>query len=103
MNDIELIRGDTLILDLSITDMDGEAYELQPDDECLFTVKKNVYKKDPVIQKRITGSSFQIEPKDTESLSFGSYVYDVQLTLVSGEVHTIIPPSAFKVLEEVTW
>lgn len=43
-----------------------------------------------------------ILPEDTESLRFGKYVYDVQLTF-NGAVKTIIKPSTFTIGEEVTY
>ena len=46
---------------------------------------------------------FVIEPEDTSGLDFGNYVYDVELTLADGTVNTIIPPSTFKVMGEVTY
>ena len=40
MNDIELTRGDTLHLEIEITNQDGEKYELKIGDKLEFTIKK---------------------------------------------------------------
>lgn len=40
---------------------------------------------------------------DTNTLDFGKYKYDVQLTTESEEVYTIIEPSIFEILPEVTY
>ena len=51
----------------------------------------------------MTGSNqFHIEPEDTKFLSFGKYLYDVELTTASGDVYTVIVPTTFEVLKEVT-
>ena len=39
-NNINMIRGDTVRLDIEITDADGNPYKLKDGDELLFTVKK---------------------------------------------------------------
>lgn len=41
MNDISLTRGDTLHLQITLTDQEGEVYTLQDGDAIVFTVKKN--------------------------------------------------------------
>lgn len=100
-NSIDMIRGDTVMLDITVTKAGGAEYELTDDDELLFTVKKDTHTSEALIQKQ--GAHIVIEPADTESLEYGSYVYDVQLTTHDGIVDTIIPPTRFKILEEVTW
>lgn len=42
-----------------------------------------------------------LEPEDTKTLAFGKYVYDVQLTKVTGEVDTFITKGIIKITEEV--
>lgn len=42
-----------------------------------------------------------IEPEDTKSLAFGKYVYDIELTKVTGEVDTFITKATLKLTEEV--
>lgn len=42
-----------------------------------------------------------LDPADTKNLSFGKYVYDVQLTKSTGEVDTFITKGMLKLTEEV--
>lgn len=98
---ISLTRGDSAEFDIEVYDSDGNLYELADGDKLEFTVKDNIHMKTPVIYK--TGSQIRLVPKDTKSLSYKKYVYDVQLTLNDGTVDTIIPPSSFNVLSEVTF
>lgn len=100
-NTIQITRGDTGIFTLALTSA-GQPYDYS-NDEVLFTVKRNTRTTEIVFQKQILyGENVTIEPQDTASLSYGNYVYDVQVT--SGAVvDTVIPPSTFSVLQEVTF
>lgn len=98
---IRLTRGDSAEFGITVYDAAGNLYELQEGDKVEFTVKENVYSKTALIQK--TGTQIQIKPEDTASLSYQKYVYDVQVTLADGTVDTIISPSEFEVLSEVTF
>ena len=102
-NNINMIRGDTIRLDIEITTADGNPYILKDGDKLLFTVKKNVFDKDIIIQKKITSGTIVIDHQDTADLEYRSYVYDVQLTLANGDVCTVIPPSELFVGYEVTF
>ena len=102
-NYIQLTRGDTARLTVTITNDNGEAYEIQNGDKLTLTLKKTVKDAEPVMTKTITGTDiFHIEPSDTSGLSFAKYKYDVELTTFDGDVYTVIPPSTFEILEEVT-
>lgn len=100
-NIIRLIRGDSAEFDIEILDLDGEPYELQDGDVVEFSVKENIYAKSPLIYK--TGTEISISPADTARLPYQRYVYDVQLTFADGSVDTIIPPTKFEILGEVTF
>lgn len=102
---IRLTRGDTARLTVSVqNDSSGEAYTLEDGDTLTLTVKKSTKEATALIQKTLTGeTSFYLTPEDTNGLSYGSYKYDVQLTLANGEVYTIIEPTGFEILQEVTW
>lgn len=103
MNEIKFIRGDTQVFSLNITDGDGLPYELQPTDKLVLTVKRSIYNTDTVLQKTIDASMLiKFEHEDTKSISFGEYVYDVQLT--QGDiVTTVIPPTPFILEGEVNY
>lgn len=101
---IELTRGDTARLTVSITnDTAGELYEIAPEDTLILSVKKNITDDEPCLQKTVTGgNAIHIEPEDTAKLAFGKYTYDVQLVTASKDVYTVIVPTTFEILKEVT-
>ena len=102
---VSLTRGDTARLNAFPTIGEGEEkqpYIVQENDVLTFTVKKNYGDVEPLIEKKITGSTtFHFEPKDTKDLAFGKYKYDVQLTLPNGENYTFIDRKDFNITEEV--
>lgn len=103
-NDIKLTRGDTAYLNISISDsISDEGYTIQPTDTLRLTVKRNIKDTDFAFQKVITGTdTFHIEPTDTNSLDWGKHIYDVELTTENGDIFTVIEPSKFEILQEVT-
>ena len=101
-NTIKLTRGDTAYLHIPLSTTEG-TYEMGPEDTLTFSIKKTTRDTDYILQKVITGSDvFHIEPTDTSALTFGKYTYDVQLNTKDNDVFTVIPPSTFEVLAEVT-
>lgn len=102
-NTVSLTKGDTAYLKVDIkNDVSGEAYTVQEGDTLTMTVKKD-YDSSPAFQKKIHGDvEFHIKPEDTGGLETGKYKYDVQLDTANGDVFTVIPPSTFEILEEVT-
>ena len=103
-NVIRLTRGDTAKLTVPIeNDLDNSSYVMDEQDTLTFTIKKSVKDNENLVQKIVTGSNnFHIKPEDTDSLPFGKYVYDVQLTTAGGDVYTVIEPTSFEILSEVT-
>lgn len=103
-NVIRLTRGDTAKLTVPIeNDLDNSSYVMDELDTLTFTIKKSVKDNENLVQKVVTGSNnFHIKPEDTDSLPFGKYVYDVQLTTAGGDVYTVIEPTSFEILSEVT-
>ena len=101
-NTIRLTRGDTAYLHIPLATTEG-TYEMDPDDTLTLSVKKSTRDTDYIFQKVITGIDvFHIEPSDTADSSFGKYTYDVQLRSRNGDIFTVIPPSTFEILAEVT-
>lgn len=100
-NQIRLTRGDTGIFNVHVTDTAGEPYELQEGDEIRFTVRKTPTSGDIFIQK--SGPEIILNPEDTARMQFGKYSYDVELTREDGTVDTVIPPTSFELLQEVTY
>ena len=102
---IQITRGDSDGLDLIITDSKTDTlYEIKEDDEITMTVRKNPCRSDPILfQKHVTGTNkIYIKPEDTSDLCYGTYVYDVQLVNSEKDVYTVVTPSPFRVLPEVT-
>ena len=100
-NVITLTRGDTCAFDVEIKTDSGATYIPQEGDVVTFTVKKDTKTSDIIIQK--TGSTVVLNPADTHSLKYGSYLYDVTLTTSSQAVYTIITPTEFIIAEEVNF
>ena len=101
---IELTRGDTARLVVTITnELTDAPYEMQPEDELVFSVKKSTKDAEPLIRKSVRGAkAFHIKPEDTQALEFGKYKYDVQLTTVDGDVYTVLGTATIQILDEVT-
>lgn len=101
---IQLTREDTAHFNLTIRNNVSQTdYEIQPDDTLTMSIKKSVRDVDPVVRLNIKGSSvFHIRPSDTSNLAFGKYLYDVQITTGDGDVYTVIGPTTFELMKEVT-
>lgn len=102
---IKLTRGDTAKISVGIlSDNSDSEYAIKDTDKLTFTVKKKTKDKDYLLQKTAIGSTLiHIKPEDTNSMAFGKYVYDIQLDTSEGDVYTIIGPTTFELLTEVTW
>ena len=98
---IIMTRGDTATIDLSIKDDNKEEYELEDGDVVVFSVKKNLSDEKYLMKKTFDEKQIVIESDDTKDLSFGEYLYDVELTFSDGKVATIITPSTLKLEGEV--
>lgn len=102
-NNIAMIRGDSGIFKIDVTDVAGNAVALDDNDVLTFTLRRAIRSPTIVLQKTITDGMLTIHPADTEKMEFGMYVYDVELKRINGFVDTIIPPHEFLLLEEVTY
>lgn len=100
---ITLTRGDTLYAYISITDQEGNPYTPTQGDSIRFAAKSKYIDNEVLILKDIpieTGV-LKLEPEDTSSMSFGKYVYDIQLTRANGDVSTFIEKAQLVLTEEV--
>ena len=101
---LEMTRGDTESITVSC-----EGHPFEEGDIVEMTVRKRASSEDRAFYKRIDmfnedgSATIPINPEDTADLSFGSYMYDIQLTFADGTVATIIKPNSFVLLEEVTY
>lgn len=99
LNKITIIEGDSGHFELKVND-----YELREGDTVYFSVKGD--DSEYLFQKRISEfedglCAIKIEPQDTKG-KVGAYLYDVQITLASGYVDTVIPPTKFTVKAGIT-
>ena len=104
-NTIHLTRGDTARFSIGriVNTVTNTNYTPTPEDTVTMTIKKTVLQADPCVQIIVPGGEvLHIKPEDTKAMAFGNYVYDVQLTTADGDVYTIIPPTTFELLKEVT-
>ncbi|HWS31055.1 MAG TPA: hypothetical protein VN512_13195 [Clostridia bacterium] len=90
-NRMRLTRGDTARFSVTVLNPDGTEYTPQEDDVITFTVKKHSAAVTAAITKM--GQSIVLEPADTSTLDVGEYVWDIDITLANGDVHTIITES----------
>lgn len=107
---ITLTRGDTLKVLINLF-KDEQPYTPVAGDRIRFALKHNVmnskqteYKDvEPLILKQIPIDTriLELEPEDTKSLGFGTYVYDIQITFADGTVDTFITEALFKLTPEV--
>lgn len=102
--EINMVRGDTSDQEIDIeSDIDIEF------DEMYFTVKKRYSDIQYKFQKRLSDGSiqmldgkyyFRIEPEDTNRLSFGDYVCDIEIVKKGSIIRTF--NGVLKLSEEVT-
>ena len=100
---ITLTRGDTFTALITITDSEGNQYVPVKGDRIRFAMKTDYEDGAPLLIKEIPVDTMilVIEPEDPKSLAFGKYVYDIELTKVTGEVDTFITKATLKLTEEV--
>lgn len=107
---IELIRGDTLPLKFQRKLVDNSVVTEKPD-KMFFTVKTDYFNEEYLFQKRLDESIvyneqdnyyyLTIEPEDTDNLSYGKYVFDIEI-IKDGDVKTILK-GKLKITQEVTF
>lgn len=102
-NNISMIRGDSAAFSIGVSDTAGNDVALTDGDVLTFTLRRTPRSPTIVLQKTITDGTLTINPSDTEGLTFGAYIYDIELKRADGYVDTIIPPHEFLLLEEVTY
>lgn len=91
-NEIQLTRGDTARLSVSIQNEETKAwYEMDPEDELQFIINGNCKSSEPLLQKSVFGANeIKLHPEDTQNLPRGKYCYDVKLNMKTGDVYTVI-------------
>lgn len=108
-NEITLIRGDTLLLQVHIKEGDTD-YVPQNGDVIRFALKRAAMKSDksdfldekPLVVTTIPNDTLllRLNPQDTKKLPFGKYHYDIEITMSDGFVDTFLD-GAFYLTAEV--
>lgn len=104
---MSMVKGDTASFNVAV-EIDGVDTPLVAGDTVYFTVKKSTTATTKILQKTITSFTngeavITLAAADTSTLQVGSYVYDIQINFVSGDVKTIVEPSEFELTGEVTY
>lgn len=108
--DIEFVRGDTCPIEFTIVDGDNNPLVDLENANIYFTVKNNYNEDNYIFQKTYAGGtiiktdnkySLTILPTDTESLDYGSYVYDI--CVVSGDFKATIVRGKISLTNESTF
>lgn len=88
---ISLVRGDTLRVQVEIF-ADNEPYIPVNGDSIRFAMKQYYASSKVLIEKIIPNDTLilKLDPSDTKRLSFGKYVYDIEITFSNGDVDTFI-------------
>ena len=102
-NTIEMTRGDTLRLYLTLKDGEGNVYTPSENDSIRFAMKKRYADTTPLILKAIPNDTLclYLAPEDTKDLNYGEYLYDMEITYADGDVDTFIDRAKFRLTEEV--
>lgn len=102
-NKIQLTRGDTMILELSLTDESGNDYTPVETDKIFFRVKRNATASEILIEKMIPYDTciIQLDEGDTKNMKFGTYYYEVELVTNTNQHFTAIANTEFEITEEL--
>lgn len=108
MDKLSQTRGDTRGYYFKRIDAEGQTIMATPD-SLFFTVKASFNAQPFVFQKTLEDMTFDengvyhftIEPEDTETLSYGTYAWDIQVT--QDGVVTTIAKGYLELTHEATW
>ncbi len=95
---IRMTRGDTGMIAITVTD--EESGEEITDYTGKFTVKKNLKDNYFVLQKTVEDGEIAFDHMDTQTMDFGDYWYDIEIT--SEEQVQTFGPYPFSLFPDVT-
>ena len=100
---ISLTRGDSMRVHIDLKYRNGDPYVETSGDSIRFALKRRYKDETVLIEKAIPTDTLMLslDPEDTKPLSFGDYVYDIEMTHADGFVDTFIDKATFKITEEV--
>ena len=92
----ELIRGDSAVIEFSLSDIDGKDVLLSDIDTLILTAR--AYNDGDVLFEKSKedfkneGNNYSVEilPKDTQELSLKEFIYDIEITLIDGTRGTLL-------------
>lgn len=96
-HDIYYIKGDTAHFKINVSPFHPEEGDILN-----FTVKKRYGVPAAISLTADDDMNFTIQPEDTNMLTPGDYLYDIQLTTGIGEIYTLIGPAKFTMDIEIT-
>lgn len=99
---IILTKGDTASINVNVSYLDGTPYEIKSDDVITMMVGKTSTSEACITKLANSDHKIIFDHLDTNNLTPGLYVYDVQLQTENGNIYTIIPESFFEIRSEVT-
>lgn len=105
---MNFVRGDTLPFKFSLTHSDGTVIEKSEISTLILTCRKFNKSEYPILfEKDISDFTFEddyyhcvFNPEDTQELDYGTYNFDIEITLKSGYRKTL--KSQFRITEEDT-
>lgn len=102
-NTIRITRGDSLTINVTLTDGDGYQYEPVLGDVVWFRVKKSASAAEILIEKQIDTETLVLElvESDTETLAFGDYKYEIEVITNEQDHYTVIKNAPFIITEEL--
>lgn len=111
---IIMTRGDSAHIEIQMEYEGGTSYEALRGDVIRFTVKKNYGDTAPLIVidiepyvpegeevEMIESVELHILPSHTRDLEYGSYLFDIQLLRINGDIDTFIDKGTLTLTEEV--
>ena len=104
-NRITVTRGDTLSLEITLTNPDGTPYEYESGDTIRFAISEG-YESDInyhlIYEQSFSAETltFSMPAEETKKLRYKTYNYDIELTHADGSVDTVIS-SQISVIGEV--
>lgn len=104
--DIRMVRGTSRTFQISVTDAEGNPYNLKDGEKVIFGVKKSASDEELLICKVVTECvdgvcEVELDPEDTGNLAVGKYYYDVGLES-SEDYYIIVEMSIFTLAANVT-
>lgn len=92
----ELIRGDSAVIEFSLSDDDGKDILLSDIDTLILTARD--YADGNILFSKVKedfkneGNNYSVEilPKDTQELSIKEFIYDIEITLADGTRGTLL-------------